>query len=95
MEHELNHLCGLIERQHGVIESLAGFAGALGRQRIAVALDRDRLALPLERARPRMGPAAARHGEPGRPLVAPAGLGCFSLRHRGVQGARSAGGDSR
>ena len=32
MEHELNHLCGVIERQHGIIESLARLASPAGRE---------------------------------------------------------------
>jgi hypothetical protein len=84
MEHELNHLCGVIERQHGIIESLARLASPAGRKSVAVTLDRDRLVEPPERARPRMGTAVTRRAMPGRPLVAPAGTSCFSLRHRGV-----------
>ena len=87
MEHELNYLCGLIERQHGVIESLARFSthDDSGSQSLSATLHPDRLALPLERARPRTKTASAGYAEPAHALVAPAGMSCFSLRHRDVR----------
>ena len=88
MEHELNHLAGLIERQQGVIEALARLPGRQGREvtePTVIALDASTLRLPVDRAQPEPLPLRKPPPRPGRALVAPAGLDCFSLRHRKVE----------
>jgi hypothetical protein len=86
MEHELNHLAGLIERQHGVIQTLTSLPGssAGAMAPLSITLDTTCLVQPVDRASLRMSPAAERRARPDRPLIAPPGMACFSLRHRNV-----------